>query len=261
MIGSSLVGAEVLGAGKLDKQLKQLMGGLSFEVGEMFGGVQPLDASATLFGRETTTKALLDLDIKWRSSFDYFTVADLVGPVIDEGTETIAAFPPDLVEDQPLQSEFAVDAIVAETQESAQIFLALRSETAARRMASARQRLQEGDTEALAQCLTSCRRALHALADDTFPPRGGTVTGRDGIAREVGPEQFKNRLMALLEENIEGRTPLRLAKRQFAQTVDVLDALIEELSKGVHADVIREETVQAYVQTWAFIAHVARLVD
>lgn len=261
LIGSSLVDVDLLGAGKIGEQLNQIVGGLKFEVGEMFAGIQPLDASATLFGREATAKALLDLDVGWRTQFDSFTVGDLVAPVTADGLEVISAFPPDLVEEQPLQTEFEVDAVVAETQENAQVFLALRSETAARRMASARQRLQEGDTEALAQCMTSCRRALHALADDTYPPKTGTVRGRDGQEREVGPEQFKNRLLALLEETIIGATPLRLAKRELALAVDLLDALIEELSKGVHADVVRQETVQAYLQTWAFIAHVARLVD
>ena len=262
LIGSSLIDADVMGAGKIADQLGQLVGGLKFEVGEMFAGIQPLDASATLFGRETTMQALLGLDTTWRTQFDSFTVADLVAPVIDgEGIEVISAFPPDLVEEQPLQTEFEVDAVVAENQEKAQIFLALRSERAARRMASARERLQEGDTEALSQSMLACRRALHALADDVRPPSTGTVIGRDGVERKVGSPHFKNRLVVLLDEQIPNSTPRKLAVRQLEATVGVLNVLIEELGKGVHADVVRDETTQIYLQTWAFIAQVARLVD
>src|SRR5436190_19942649 len=117
-----------------------------------------------MLGRQATLAAVQVPKIDWGLEREAFSVSDLVAPVETEEHEWItSAFPPDLVEEEPLSSEFEVDAIVTEHQVGAQIFLAVRSPRAAERMASARDRLTEGDPEALAQCLTSCRRALHAL--------------------------------------------------------------------------------------------------
>lgn len=214
-----------------------------------------------MLGREATLAAVRAAEIDWKFG-DVLAASDLVAPVVvADGELAAAAFPPDLVEEDPLSSEFEVDAIVAEHQTSAQVFLALRSPKAAERMASARERLTEGDEEALSQSLTSCRRALHALADEAYPPRRGKVKDRTGTEREVHAEAFKNRLLMFLTDAISSSRMRELAETQAEKVVNHLDALVVQLDKGVHADVIRDEATVAYVETWSFIAHVARVVS
>jgi hypothetical protein len=267
---STFVGSEVLSsaqiaglasAGGASAGIEQLVGKLRFEPGRMLAGAGLLETKGLMLGRAATLAAMRPWTINWDFG-DTFTASDLVAPVKAPDDELVtAAFPPDLVEDEPLSSEFEVDVIVAEHQTGAQVFLALRSPQAARRMESAGARLTEGDAEALAQCLTSCRRALHAVADTVYPPRSGNVKDRKGNERKVDDLAFKNRLLMFLDEAIEGAKVRALAETKLDKVVSHADALLEQLNKGVHADVLRAEAKQAYVDTWAFIAHVAQVVS
>ncbi len=263
LIGSAVLPPDYLESmglvADLQPALDQLVGKLHFEPGRMLEQFTGLDTAALMLGREATLAAVRVPELDWDLE-GLYTLPHLVSPVRGPDGELVAAaFPPDLVEDEPLSTEFEVDAIVAEHQTGAQVFLALRSPTAARRMEAARERLLEGDVEALAQSMTSCRRALHALADTVYPARSQMVKDRDGNERKVDEPSFKNRLLMFLADAIDGSTVLDLAEATLDKTVNHLDALIEQLSKGVHVDVVREEAKQAYVQTWAFIAHVAQV--
>ena len=263
LIGSAVLPPDYLKSmgmvADLQPALDQLVGKLHFEPGRMLEQFKGLDTAALMLGREATLAAVRVPELDWDLD-GLYTLPDLVSPVRGPDGELVAAaFPPDLIEEEPLSTEFEVDAIVAEHQTGAQVFLALRSPTAARRMEAARERLLEGDVEALAHSMTSCRRALHALADTVYPARSQMVKGRDGNERKVDDPSFKNRLLMFLADAIDGSTVLDLAEATLDKTVNHLDALIEQLSKGVHVDVVREEAKQAYVQTWAFIAHVAQV--
>jgi hypothetical protein len=238
--------------------LDQLFDNAHFEPGRLLDQFKGYDTKALMLGREGTLAALRRPTIEWDPG-GFFAFSDLVAPVDANGELTPAAFPPDLIEEDPLSAEFEVDAIVAEHQTGAQIFLVLRSPIAAERMQSARQRLQEGDTEALAQCVTSCRRALHALADTVYPAREGAVKDRKGIERKVDAEAFKNRLMIFLDDAIDSAKPRPLALATIDKVAGHLDALVDQLNKGVHVDVVRAEATEAYVETWAVIARVARI--
>lgn len=262
VIGSTVLPPDYLEAvgltAKIQPALDQLFGSAHFEPGRMLEQFQGLETKALMLGREGTLAAVRGPEINWDLG-RFFTFSDLVAPVEADEELVTAAFPPDLIEEEPLSTEFEVDAIVAEHQTGAQIFLALRSPTAAERMQSARQRLQEGDAEALAQCVTSCRRALHALADAVYPARRGKVKDRTGIERQVHAEAYKNRLLMFLTEAIESAKLHALAEATIDKVVGHLDALIDQLNKGTHADVIRAEATEAYVETWAVIARVARV--
>jgi len=233
-----------------------------FDAGTLIGlaDVAPLTGFSIDSALLRQTPAALTID--WGSgSRDALTVEDLTAPVPDVSGPGLAAFPPDLVEDAPLGSGVRIDAVVANSQAGAELFLAARSPVAADRMVAARRRLLEGDSEALSQALTSCRRALHALADEVYPARRQKVVDRTGIPRTAHAEAFKNRLLLFVDDAIESAGTLVLATAELDHVVARLDALVSKLDKGVHADVVRDEAHHAYVETWTFIAHVARLAS
>lgn len=209
-------------------------------------------------GRSATSAILDSAKIDWNADLSTLGIGDLVAPVRTEDEVVPVAFPPDLIEPDPLSTEFEIDAIVAESQIGAQVFLELRSPKAAARMAAAREHLREDSAEDLAFCLTACRRALHALADSVYEPRSVKVKDRRGKLRRVDAEAFKNRLLMFLSEAISSDTQLALALQLLDSASGRLDALLSQLNKGVHADVLRDEAIDAYVETWAFIARVVR---
>jgi hypothetical protein len=92
--------------------------------------------------------------------------------------------------------------------------------------------------EQLAQASLSCRRFVGQLADALYPSRETPVKGR-----KVGPQEYRNRLWAYIEEHA-GEERSRI-QDTFQELGDRLDALDERAQKHVHgldidrADVLR----------------------
>jgi hypothetical protein len=88
------------------------------------------------------------------------------------------------------------------------------------------ERIQTG--EEIAQVAVSCRRFLEGLANALYPPRKEPVKGRS-----VGPEGYRNRLWAYVEDNLLGdERGLVLAQlKDIGNRLDRLDSLA---NKGVH---------------------------
>lgn len=95
-----------------------------------------------------------------------------------------------------------------------------------------------GSEEQLVQASLSCRRFIGQLADALYPPREKPVKGR-----KVGPQEYRNRLWAYVEEHAGGeRTRIQGTFQELGKRLDRLD---ERAQKHVHglrierADVLR----------------------
>jgi hypothetical protein len=67
-------------------------------------------------------------------------------------------------------------------------------------------RLGEGNLEARAQAVTSCRRILKALADVVYPPRQEKAEGVDGKMRDLSEEKYVARLWQFVSEHVGGHS-------------------------------------------------------
>ncbi|MDE0088521.1 MAG: helix-hairpin-helix domain-containing protein [Candidatus Poribacteria bacterium] len=110
---------------------------------------------------------------------------------------------------------------------------------------TAYERLAGGRAEDWSLALTSCRRIIKAVADVIYPPQNEKVAGR-----EVGDQQYINRIWAFLDENMASSSDKNLAKAH----IDYLGSFIEELnkktSKGVHSAISHEEAVRTVLYTY-----------
>lgn len=88
------------------------------------------------------------------------------------------------------------------------------------------ERIQTG--EEIAQVAVSCRRFLEGLANALYPPRQERVKGR-----HVGPEAYRNRLWAYVEDNLPG-DERGLALAQLKDMGNRLDRLDSLANKGIH---------------------------
>jgi len=103
-------------------------------------------------------------------------------------------------------------------------------------MYSAFQRFEHFETiEDLSQAAVTCRRILKLFADAVYPPKKELVDGR-----EVGKEQYRNRLWAYIKENISGKQGdlLLVELEDIGKRVDKLDELA---NKGTHANISKNE--------------------
>lgn len=82
--------------------------------------------------------------------------------------------------------------------------------------------------EQFAQASLSCRRFLGQLADILYP-----ITSASSTARKVGPEKYRNRLWAYIEENFPSADRNRI-QGTYQELGHRLDALDERTQRHVH---------------------------
>ena len=92
-------------------------------------------------------------------------------------------------------------------------------------------------SEQLSQCALSCRRFLERLADRLFP-----ATDEKRGDRELGQNQWKNRLWAYVEDVIDSK-----AASSFDTRLDEIGSRIDSVSDAAQSDVHRPEVVQVSI--------------
>ncbi|MCM2474940.1 hypothetical protein HGO38_15770 [Rhizobium sp. CG5] len=121
------------------------------------------------------------------------------------------------------------------------------------KMPSVVARLKEGDSEAVSQALTTCRRILEALADAIFPPKAGTYEiGGNQISLDASKHQ--NRLNAYIAQ----RTDSESRRTRLRQN---LKNLFDRVSTGVHNDVDAAEAFALFLNVYLFLGEVLSLPE
>jgi hypothetical protein len=96
------------------------------------------------------------------------------------------------------------------------------------------------------------------VADAVFPARQENWMDAGGKPRNVGTEQYKNRLLAYLSESNQSQTSGVLTESELEHLAARLDAIYEKTCKGVHIDVSEQEARLAVIHTYLFIGEVAQ---
>lgn len=134
------------------------------------------------------------------------------------------------------------------------------SEVALEQLASAYRRQAEGDSEALSQALTSCRRVLKSLADALYPA-GEPAIGVDGVEREMTEDRYLARLLQFAGERMGSRSSRRLLASRIGDLATRLESLNDLASKGVHAETNEFDVNQCVIETYLLVGDFLRLDD
>jgi hypothetical protein len=98
--------------------------------------------------------------------------------------------------------------------------------------------------EQYAQVSATCRRILEIVADRLFPPTKGD---RDG--HKLGPNNYRNRLLAFVKDQTNSATQVEL----IASGLDLFAAHVEKLqdlaNKGIHSEIQREGARRTLLRT------------
>lgn len=115
-------------------------------------------------------------------------------------------------------------------------------------------RLEGG--EARSQVLTTCRRVIVAVADRLFPASSDPHVSADGKQRPVGAGNYRNRILAAVEQRDEtAGAAFAAAIGDLANRLDNLDDLLQ---KGVHAEVTQAEMEFGLAQTYLLAGELIR---
>jgi len=115
------------------------------------------------------------------------------------------------------------------------------------KLAAALRSAQDGDTESRSHVLTTCRRVIEKVADHLYPPSDAPHMSANGVERPVGKGQYRNRILAAVEERSTAQRAFVAAMDELAARLDLLDELTQ---KGVHDDVTEQEMEFGLVQTY-----------
>ena len=128
-------------------------------------------------------------------------------------------------------------------------------------------RLREADTaenqaassEALSQCLASCRRILKSVVDVVQPPARAQKESDDGHA--LTDDKYKNRLFEFLK-SIVGSASYLSATQQDAQSLYERFSAVDALrNKGVHASVARSEAEFVALHTYLLAGQILSIAE
>jgi hypothetical protein len=158
-----------------------------------------------------------------------------------------------------LQLGNAAEGVFEAARNEVDVFIRTHVPKAAEQLVAIAARLREDDVESRSAALNSCRRLLVSVADSVFPAQPSPYVDAKGVSRDVGLEQYKNRLLAALEQTLVGKTARSLVTSEIEHLAARLDAVNDLSSKGVHADVSVEEARLAVIQTYLVVAEVARI--
>lgn len=154
----------------------------------------------------------------------------------------------------------AAQEIFASARDRVDTFIRSHCPKAAERIVAINEQMSNGSTESLSAALGSCRRLLMDVADSVFPPRNEAWTDRQGKPRQVGADQYKNRLLAYLSEHRSSEGGFALSESELNHLAARLDAIYDKACKGVHADVAIDEARLAVIHTYLFVGEVATYV-
>lgn len=126
------------------------------------------------------------------------------------------------------------------------------------KLVKASQLASSSQTEDAALLLTEVRRVLRAAADFFYPPREGPVVCADGQSRQLGEEQYMNRLEEFLVRKMRTSTAKELATAELKLLATFMRRLNNLASKGVHAEVSHAESRQGLVGLYMFLSTITQ---
>jgi hypothetical protein len=112
-------------------------------------------------------------------------------------------------------------------------------------------RLREGDSEAVSQGLTTCRRIIDAFANAIYPPTDEIVE-IGGNTLKLGANHHQNRLNAYIAKRVVSDS----RKQKLRQS---LSNLYSRVSAGVHDEVTPQEAKALLLSTYLFLGEVLTL--
>ncbi|MBC2724303.1 hypothetical protein [Desulfosporosinus sp.] len=112
-------------------------------------------------------------------------------------------------------------------------------------------RLSEGDTEAISQALTTCRRIIDAFADTIYPPTDETIE-IGGNTLSLKADKHQNRLNAYVHLRCHSTSRKKKIRQNIANIYD-------RVSTGIHNDVDVEEAKSLFLNTYLLVGEILSL--
>ncbi len=135
-------------------------------------------------------------------------------------------------------------------------YLKSHSEDVYTKLNKAAELVDSNDLEDCSLLLTQVRRAIKASADFLYPPKKEMVKCKDGIKRDLGNDQYLNRLQEYIAITFDNSSSRDLLRSELEYLANFARRLNDVASKGVHADVNPVEAKQGLLGLYMFLYNV-----
>ena len=158
--------------------------------------------------------------------------------------------------ERQLQAQEKTVSFLQESQNEVDNYFKSQSEDVYTKLQKAAQLVDSKETEDYSILLTQVRRAIKAAADFFYPPKLKPVMCADGKKRDLGDEQYLNRLQEYLWTTFEKSSSRDLLRAEFEHLAVFARRLNDVASKGVHADVSSQEAKQGLIGLYMFLYNI-----
>ncbi len=210
------------------------------ETGERQFAIYPTASEAILKDVSNRRQAAAGIINRWNH-----IVACLRGAIDDWLSRTVVE----------LRYGVVVDSVFERARKRFDDLLAERAPDVGRKLSAAYQRAYSDDREEWSQALTSCRRAIKALADAVYPPTDEKVDGHS-----LTDKEYRNRLVRFVADHLKSSAKKRLLDTEIDLVVKRVEALDEIASKGVHADINEHDVELTIIHTYVLAGELLDLL-
>ncbi len=163
--------------------------------------------------------------------------------------------------ERQLQAQSKTRSFLGKVQTDVNNHFKARSEDVYTKLLKASQLIDSTDTEDTSLLLTQVRRAIKAAADHLYPPTADMTICSDGKERQLGEDQYLNRLQEYLATEFAKSSSRDLLTAECEYLAVFTRRLHDVASKGVHSSVTPEEAKQGLVGLYMFLYNVISRLD
>lgn len=163
--------------------------------------------------------------------------------------------------ERQLDAQKKTFSFLEEAQNEVQNYFKIRSPDVYEKLQKANQLINSNSTEDLSLMLTQVRRAIKSVADHFYPPVAGNITCSDGKERQLGDEQYINRLQEFLATQLTKSSSSDLLMAELEHLLFFARKLNKIASKGVHADVSLSEAKQGFLGLYMFLYNLCNRLE
>ena len=135
-------------------------------------------------------------------------------------------------------------------------FFTINEKNLVAQLMTAAELLNSNNSEDFSLALTEVRRAIKSAADFFFPPMKNKVICADGNERSLGEDNYLNRLHEYILKTFSKSTSRELLEAEFENLAAFIRRIDSLASKGVHANVTKEEAIQGLVGLYFFLYNI-----
>ena len=115
-------------------------------------------------------------------------------------------------------------------------------------------RLAEGDSTAVVQAMSACRRLIGDFADAVRPPSDEPIVDQHGVSHDMKRDKVLNRIQEALRQKCPSDSRVSRLRR-------TLNDLYERVSAGMKSDISREEAQSLVVMTYVALGESAEILN